>query len=133
MSYLFGMDVICYNAFYAVQNERSYLSEVEIGEFCRILEKEVVESFKSEEELSCCRVLFDLSEDGNALMPLNLVKTDDYIVHYGDDISQEDLNTVNLCLGFGAIVGAFERARSRFREVVCSSDSASGKSLVHTV
>lgn len=121
VSYYFDMAVVCSNAFFAVQSERSYLSEFELDQFCGILQREVEATLASGEGQDCCRVIFDFSDDDSRLSSMGFVKTDGYVVYYGDPISQGELDVTNYCLGFGPVQGAFDRARACFPEAIRSS------------
>ena len=116
MSHFITSDTIYLNAFYAGKGVCDVLRDRDILYFCSLIKEEIESTFTTEEEWQCCHVFFDLSnedlfEPGNGV----LVRMNDSILYYGEELTEDRIGVVNLGLGFGSLRTAVKRARDRFR------------------
>ena len=104
------------NVFYAAQGIKSSLSSYEIGIFCRFIRyamREGNERFYHTSEGTVTR--FDIGDDPEFFEShRDYVRNQNHIAYIGKEITEDDIDSVNLCLGFGLPLFAFEAARRWF-------------------
>lgn len=115
MAYCFGAESVYYNAFYAAKGIKRTLSNSEIDVFCEFVRIAVDKGLEQYREPRCCRVSFDFNELEFFEQHPDFVRVHDWVIYSGPEMTSKDIDAINLCLGFGLPLFAFEVARVWFR------------------
>lgn len=113
------------NAFFAAQGIKSSLSDYEIGIFCRFVRyamKEGNDKFYHVPESIETR--FDIGDDREFFeRNRNYIRIQNRISYLGKEMTEREIDDINLCLGFGLPLFAFELARVWFRNWLLDATS----------
>lgn len=117
MSYLFGTEIVYWNAFAAVQHITRELDPADIAWFCRTLERELVPAREKHPDEGAVIVNYeDEDDDFFRRYRSDFCKFGDRIVFSGSPISDERLRRLNLCFPSQAAKEAFRTCRELFAE-----------------
>ena len=104
------------NAFFAAKGIKSTLSDYEIGIFCRFIRyavKEGNDEFYHVPE--SIETHFDMNDTEFFARNTDYIRIQNHIYYTGKEITEEDIDNINLSLGFGLPLFAYGLARVWFR------------------
>ena len=105
------------NAFYAVQGMRRTLDTYEIDVFCEFVRYAMKKGNDKLYRLQkSIETVFDLGDDKDFFdRNKDYIRVQNYISYTGKEMTEKDIDDINLKLGFGLPLFAFEVARVWFR------------------